>query len=55
MKFRTSLGFTLVHVETIARVSFDGECIIADSIGYDQEVPATEEDYNDLLRLLESL
>lgn len=55
MKFKTSLGCTLVHIEDIVRISYDGEIIIADSIGYTQEVPATDQDYNDLLRLLTGL
>lgn len=52
MNFKTSLGFTLIHIEDIIRISFDGDDIVADSIGYTQEVPATDQDYNDLLRLL---
>ena len=55
MKFKTSLGFTLVHTEDIVRISYDGELIIADSIDYTQEVPATDQDYNDLLRILTGL
>lgn len=55
MNFKTSLGFTLVHIEDIARISFDGDDIIAESIGYTQEAPATDQDYNDLLRLLTGL
>lgn len=55
MNFKTSLGFTLVHIEDIVRISFDGDDIIAESIGYTQEAPATDQDYNDLLRLLTGL
>ena len=55
MKFKTSVGFTLVHIEDIVRISYDGEIITADSIGYTQEVPATDQDYNNLLRVLTGL
>ena len=55
MEFKTSYGFTLKHLDDIVRISFDGEDIVADSIGYTQEVPATDQDYNDLLRILTGL
>ena len=55
MNFKTSYGFTLKHLDSINAISYDGEVIIANSIGYTQEVPATEEDYHNLMRVLTGL
>lgn len=55
MDFKTSYGFTLKHLNDIMRISFNGEDIIAESIGYTQEVPATDEDFHDLMRILTGL
>jgi len=55
MDFKTSYGFTLKHLDSINAISYDGEDIIAKSAGYIQEVPATEDDYRNLMRILTGL
>lgn len=54
-KFKTSTGFTLSHLDLIYRISYDGEVIIAEGLSYTQEVPATDEDYTQLMRVLTGL